>query len=294
MNERPFVRSLGALTGNQAVQQVKAGLEAIYLSGWQVAADANLAGHMYPDQSLYPANSVPHVGQEDQPGAAEGRSDPPRRGQERHQLVRPHSRRRRGRVRRRPQRLRVDEGHDRSRRRRRPLRGPARLGEEVRAHGRQGPHPDLAGRQEPRLRPARRRRHGRPDRHHRQDRRRRGQPHHQRRGPDRPRVPHGRADDGGLLQGERGNGSGHLPRALLCAVCGRGVVRDFGAQPRAGPRLRRGHPREVPWQAARVQLLAFLQLEEEALGGGDLARSRRRSGRWATASSSSPWPASTP
>src|ERR671910_3068579 len=61
MHERPFVRSLGALTGNQAVQQVKAGLDAIYLSGWQVAADANLAGHMYPDQSLYPANSVPHV-----------------------------------------------------------------------------------------------------------------------------------------------------------------------------------------------------------------------------------------
>src|SRR5215213_1412983 len=59
MNERPFVRALGALTGNQAVQQVKAGLEAIYLSGWQVAADANLAGQMYPDQSLYPANSGP-------------------------------------------------------------------------------------------------------------------------------------------------------------------------------------------------------------------------------------------
>src|SRR5215210_6617925 len=61
MHERPYVRALGALTGNQAVQQVKAGLEAIYLSGWQVAADANLVGHMYPDQSLYPANSVPHV-----------------------------------------------------------------------------------------------------------------------------------------------------------------------------------------------------------------------------------------
>jgi isocitrate lyase len=61
MSERSFVRALGALTGNQAVQQVKAGLDAIYLSGWQVAADANLAGHMYPDQSLYPANSVPHV-----------------------------------------------------------------------------------------------------------------------------------------------------------------------------------------------------------------------------------------
>src|SRR5579863_1088132 len=59
--ERPFVNALGALTGNQAMQQVKAGLEAIYLSGWQVAGDANLAGEMYPDQSLYPANSVPHV-----------------------------------------------------------------------------------------------------------------------------------------------------------------------------------------------------------------------------------------
>ena len=54
-----FVRSLGALTGNQAVQQVQAGLKAIYVSGWQVAADANSAGQMYPDQSLYPADSVP-------------------------------------------------------------------------------------------------------------------------------------------------------------------------------------------------------------------------------------------
>jgi len=61
MNEEPFVNSLGAMTGNQAMQQVKAGLKAIYLSGWQVAADANIAGEMYPDQSLYPANSVPHV-----------------------------------------------------------------------------------------------------------------------------------------------------------------------------------------------------------------------------------------
>src|ERR671914_682737 len=56
-----YVGSLGALTGNQAVQQVRAGLKAIYLSGWQVAGDANLAGQTYPDQSLYPANSVPAV-----------------------------------------------------------------------------------------------------------------------------------------------------------------------------------------------------------------------------------------
>lgn len=59
--EKPFVNALGALTGNQAMQQVRAGLDAIYLSGWQVAADANLAGQMYPDQSLYPADSVPAV-----------------------------------------------------------------------------------------------------------------------------------------------------------------------------------------------------------------------------------------
>ena len=59
VNTEPFVATLGALTGNQAMQQVKAGLKAIYLSGWQVAADANIAGEMYPDQSLYPVNSVP-------------------------------------------------------------------------------------------------------------------------------------------------------------------------------------------------------------------------------------------
>jgi isocitrate lyase len=61
LGERDHVPALGALTGGQAVQMAKAGLEAIYLSGWQVAADANLAGHTYPDQSLYPANSVPAV-----------------------------------------------------------------------------------------------------------------------------------------------------------------------------------------------------------------------------------------
>jgi isocitrate lyase len=61
LQEEPFVAALGALTGNQAVQQVRAGLKAIYLSGWQVAADANTSGEMYPDQSLYPVDSVPNV-----------------------------------------------------------------------------------------------------------------------------------------------------------------------------------------------------------------------------------------
>src|ERR1051325_5516621 len=61
LQNEPYVAALGALTGNQAIQQVRAGLQAIYLSGWQVAADANLSRHMYPDQSLYPSNSVPAV-----------------------------------------------------------------------------------------------------------------------------------------------------------------------------------------------------------------------------------------
>ncbi|SIR16687.1 isocitrate lyase [Pontibacter lucknowensis] len=61
LHTEEYVAGLGAMTGNQAVQEVQAGLNAIYLSGWQVAADANLAGHMYPDQSLYPADSVPNV-----------------------------------------------------------------------------------------------------------------------------------------------------------------------------------------------------------------------------------------
>ena len=61
LHRESYVPALGAMTGNQAVQQVKAGLQAIYVSGWQVAADANNAGQMYPDQSLYPADSVPNL-----------------------------------------------------------------------------------------------------------------------------------------------------------------------------------------------------------------------------------------
>ncbi|MQA63927.1 MAG: isocitrate lyase [Actinophytocola sp.] len=83
VNNEDYINALGALTGNQAVQQVRAGLKAIYLSGWQVAADANLSGQTYPDQSLYPANSVPAVvrrinnalGRADQITWAEGNTD---------------------------------------------------------------------------------------------------------------------------------------------------------------------------------------------------------------------------
>jgi len=83
MHEQDYVNALGALTGNQAMQQVRAGLQAIYLSGWQVAADANQAGQMYPDQSLYPVDSVPSVVRKinntlrraDQIQSAEGKGD---------------------------------------------------------------------------------------------------------------------------------------------------------------------------------------------------------------------------
>ena len=77
----PYINALGAMTGNQAVQQVQAGLKAIYVSGWQVAADANNAGTMYPDQSLYPADSVPNLCRRINQRAAARRPGASRRGQ---------------------------------------------------------------------------------------------------------------------------------------------------------------------------------------------------------------------
>jgi len=104
MHERPFVNSLGALTGNQAVQQVKAGVPAIYLSGWQVAADANDSLQMYPDQSLYAVSSVPTV-----VSASTMRSRAPTRSSgwkaPANWTITRDRRRRRGRLRRRAQRL---------------------------------------------------------------------------------------------------------------------------------------------------------------------------------------------
>src|SRR5271170_4637537 len=115
LNEKPFVSALGALTGNQALQQVRAGLDAIYLSGWQVAGDANLAGQMYPDQSLYPADSVPNVV------------------------------RRINNTLRRADEIHPAEGDDRGGRGRRAFRGSALFGQEVRSHGWQGAGADPGG-----------------------------------------------------------------------------------------------------------------------------------------------------
>ena len=91
LNSEGYVGALGAMTGAQAVQMVKAGLQAIYLSGWQVAADANLAGQTYPDQSLYPANSAPALVRRIYERAAARRSDRLRGRQERHLLARARS-----------------------------------------------------------------------------------------------------------------------------------------------------------------------------------------------------------
>ena len=133
-----YVAALGALSGGQAVQMVKAGLRAIYLSGWQVAADANLSGQTYPDQSLYPSNSAPGARAPAEQRAAPRRPDRLVGGRRQRRLARADRRRRRGGVRRTAARVRADEVDDRGRRGGSPLRGPARVREEVRPPRRQG------------------------------------------------------------------------------------------------------------------------------------------------------------
>ena len=191
LHDMDYVNSLGALTGNQAVQQVRAGLKAIYLSGWQVAGDANLSGHTYPDQSLYPANSVPQVVRRinnallraDQIAKVEGDT----LGRE---LAGPDRRRRRSRLRWRAQRLRAAEGHDRRRCRRFALGGPARVGEEVRPPRWQGADPHPAAHPHPDLGAPGVRRRRRADGRHRPHRRRGSHADHLRRRRARPAVHH--------------------------------------------------------------------------------------------------------
>ena len=191
LHDMEFVNSLGALTGNQAVQQVRAGLKAIYLSGWQVAGDANLSGHTYPDQSLYPANSVPQVVRRinnallraDQIAKVEGDTSvenwlaPIVADGEAgfggalnvYEL----------------QKAMIAAGVAGV-----ALGGPAGLGEEVRPPRRQGADPDPAAHPHPDLGPPRGRRRRRADRRHRPHRRRGGHADHLRRRRARPAVHH--------------------------------------------------------------------------------------------------------
>ena len=236
---------------------VRGGLQAIYLSGWQVAAEANLAGHTYPDQSLYPANSVPDARRRlnnaliraDQIDAAEGRG--------RHVLARADRRRRRGRLRRGAERVRADEGHDRVGRGGRPLRGSARGREEVRPSRRQGARPDLAVHPHARLprdwpptcSTCRRCSSRAPTRSARRCSRATSTRSTQ-------QFINGERTAEGFFRVRDGLDAGDRAVARLRAVCRPPLVRDLDARPRRGARVRRGDPRGLPGEASRLQLLA--------------------------------------
>jgi hypothetical protein len=295
--KKGYVNAFGAITAGQAMQQAKAGLEAVYLSGWQVAADGNTSETMYPDQSLYAYDSVPTMvrrinntfkrADEIQWGRG---INPGRQGL--HRLLPAHRGRRRSRLRRRAERLRTDEEHDRRRRRRRALRRPAGRRQEVRPHGWQGAGAHAGSLREADRRAFRRRRDGRA--HHRAGpyRRRSRQPDHQRPRRQRQALPDRRAHAGRLLPRQERPGAGHQPRRGLRALRRPGVVRDRRARHRLRPRVRAGRARRLPGQAAELQLLAVLQLEEEPGRQADRP-SRTSCRRWATSTSSSRWPAST-
>ena len=100
MHAEPYVNALGAITGNQAIEMVQAGLKAIYASGWQVAADNNTAGDVYPDQSLYPCNSAPELVKKINRALQRADQIDSVEGPQWHALVRAHRRRCRGRIRR--------------------------------------------------------------------------------------------------------------------------------------------------------------------------------------------------
>ena len=199
-----WVPALGAMTGGQAVQMVRAGLKAIYLSGWQVAADANLGGGTYPDQSLYPANSGPALARRLNSALDARRPDRPRGGRRRGLLDGADRRGRRGRLRRPAERVRDHEVLHRGRGRGRPLRGSAVLGEEVRPPRRQGAHPDEPVRAHARRRATRSRRARRPDAHHRPDGRALGLAPDERYRRGRPRVPTGERTPEGFFRVQDG------------------------------------------------------------------------------------------
>ena len=286
------VRALGAMTGGQAVQMVKAGLEAIYLSGWQVAADANLSGSTYPDQSLYPANSAPALVKRlngalmraDQIDWAEGRNGT-------HWFA--------------PILADAEAGFGG------PLNAYELMRQMIEA-GAAGVHfedqlasekkcghlggkvlvPDVAVRPHAERCAARSGRARRADGARGPDRRAVGRAADERHRRVRPRVRHGRAHVGGLLPRPRRHRRRHLPRTRLRAVRRPALVRDVDAGPRRGARVRGRDPRAVPGQADGVQLLAVVQLAPGARRRGDrrLPGPARTSG--ATASSSSRWRAS--
>ena len=184
------------------------------------------------------------------------------------------------------ERLRDHEGHDRGRRRRGALRRPALLGQEVRPSGRQGRGARPRVHPEADRRPPGGRCPGRPHRPDRPDRRRCRAAPAERRRPSRRAVPDRRPDRGRLLPLPRRHGRGHRARPGVCALCRCALVRNFGARFRAGAPLRRGHSCPLSRQAAGVQLLAVVPLEEAADRSPDRAVPDAARRIWATSSSS--------
>ena len=252
-------------------------------------------GSDLPGSVALPGEQRAEPGPKDQQRAPAGRPDRLGGWGDGHLLDGSDRRRRRGGLRRAAQHLRAHEGDDRERRGRRPLRGPAREREEVRASRGQGAGPDLAVHQDPECRAAGRRRPRRADPARRPDRRRVRDAAHQRRGRVRPSVRRRRGPDPrGVLPDPQRDRDRDRARARVRAVRGRDLVRDLDPGPRRGAHVRRGDPREVPRQAPRLQLLTQLQLAQAPGRRRDRRASSASSEPWATGSSSSRSPGSTP
>ena len=217
LNSGSFVKTFGAMTGAQAVEMVRGGLEAIYLSGWQVAADANLAGQTYPDQSLYPSNSVPALVRRLNNALIRADQVEWAEGQTRARVARADRSRRRGRIRWPAARVRAHESDDRGGRGRRALRGPARRGKEVRTHGRQGARSHGAIRENAHRGASRRGRARCTECDRGPHRCARRQPVDERHRRARPAIRDGRSHGRRLLPGDRRNGVGGVARALAYA-----------------------------------------------------------------------------
>ena len=239
---------------------VKAGLEAIYLSGWQVAADANLVGADVSGPEPLSGELRPRARAADLERAPAGRPDRPRRGRRREVLARAHRGRCRGGLRRAAERVRADEGLHRGRRGRGAFRGPALVGEEVRPPRRQGARPDEPVRPDARRRAARGRRARRPDDDRRAHRRAlRLAPHERRRRADRELCTGERTAEGFFrvrdgIEAAIARGLAYAPYADLmwCETS----TPDMDEAERFAAAIHERHP----GQAARVQLLAVVQL----------------------------------
>ena len=282
------VRALGAVTGNQAMQMVRAGLESIYLSGWQVAADNNKAGSMYPDQSLYPSDSGPELVRRinntlrraDQIQTLDGDG-----GIDWLVPIVADAEAGFGGV---LNAFEVTPGVHRSRRRRHPYRRPARLREEMRPHGGESPDPHPAAYPQPARGPPRGRRHGGAHDHPRAHRCGKRQADHQRHRRAGPRVPHRRAHAGGLLSAQGGHELRALrrPRPGLCGIRRPHLDGDVDARSGTGAALRRRHPRRVSGQDALLQLFALPSTGRPISTSRPWSASSASWRRWATATSS--------